>query len=424
MSACPIPVDWRVILADEPGYSKSRRGAAEANKPPDEVLYNKWRLRRTAKSQLAHIIEDIIDSSWGRREYSKVDALKEAVSLDCDVRYVQMLLQQGVKYRLIARHPEKRGWYMPLYENFTGEPIPTPWEEQQARRKAMAIAERPTNVEETNEMGTPERSGYCEDERPTWTPDQLGYDCIAPGGPTGPDGEFADSGDTPEFSDAGSGRETHAAWNGDSGRIDEALDSVPDDRSGDALGDKAPSTLDSEIHFGSGKARQGAIRAVVPMHRSEIHFASREIDFAPAESYCAWNWKCPFIPNQLPAPKTFIDVKDLKQARPACFDPGDGLAIQFWLRDEPFGYRAKVTGKAPLTEPQLQRVLASLAKRGWTGEEFVSKMRECGETVSQKPDSIGAMLGYLIKKHLPPRPYPAGERRAEPLGTPKPKPPG
>jgi len=103
---------------DVPGWGKSRYGAAEDGKPDDEPLWNCHELRWRVGSIRKDLVVDIIHSAWGKRRYAPVDIVKEAECSRVTVRYIRMLLDELVEAGYLEADPDRRNWYMPLYENF------------------------------------------------------------------------------------------------------------------------------------------------------------------------------------------------------------------------------------------------------------------------------------------------------------------
>ena len=99
------------------GWGKSRFGLPEEDKPADEPVYNIWELRRRIGPSRCCVMQDIIWAARSKQKFAHLDTKRTAYSLNKSPRYVRMILAELVKAGYLER-ATKRGWFMPLYENF------------------------------------------------------------------------------------------------------------------------------------------------------------------------------------------------------------------------------------------------------------------------------------------------------------------
>lgn len=72
---------------------------------------------------------------------------------------------------------------------------------------------------------------------------------------------------------------------------------------------KPPETA-TEIHFREKPAALVYLGASPPGAVAEMHFRNGENDIRPPETYCQWNWRCPYLSSDLPQDKTFKTEKN------------------------------------------------------------------------------------------------------------------
>jgi hypothetical protein len=73
----------------------------------------------------------------------------------------------------------------------------------------------------------------------------------------------------------------------------------------------APAAVE-EIHFPEEPAAAPIAEPVAPAAVGEIYFPETEANFRAPETYCPWNWTCPHLVNDLPAPKT-LEIVNIQE---------------------------------------------------------------------------------------------------------------